>query len=214
MGQSTDLKHYLTNLRSENLKMGDIKKMAKEIKQDHDLALELWSEGGYFPRLLSVLILDKKLLTEELLENLARDMESHDDTQRNQITDWLMANQLTKDKKTIALMLHWENHKHPIMRRIFWYYQARLRWTGKNPLENTQQLISTLKGKMANEVPEVQWTMNFLAGWIGVYEDEYQEELIQFGKELGLYKDEKVAKGCTPSYLPEFIRIEYEKRQD
>ena len=33
------------------------------------------------------------------------------------------------------------------------------------------------------------------------------------GKTLGLYKDEPVAKNCTPSYLPEFIRIEVAKRE-
>ena len=32
-------------------------------------------------------------------------------------------------------------------------------------------------------------------------------------KKLGLYKDEKGAKNCTPSYLPEFIRIEVAKRE-
>jgi hypothetical protein len=35
---------------------------------------------------------------------------------------------------------------------------------------------------------------------------------IKLGKALGLYKDEHVAKNCTPSYLPEFIRIEVAKR--
>ena len=33
-----------------------------------------------------------------------------------------------------------------------------------------------------------------------------------FVSDVGLYKDEKVAKNCTPSYLPEFIRIEVAKR--
>lgn len=28
-----------------------------------------------------------------------------------------------------------------------------------------------------------------------------------------LYKDDPVAKNCTPSYLPEFIRVEVAKRE-
>ncbi|MEM7232578.1 MAG: DNA alkylation repair protein, partial [Planctomycetota bacterium] len=89
-------------------KMGDIKKCAKEIKKDHDLALELWATGEYFSRLLSVLILDKKLLTEESIDDMAADMLGHDEAELNQIADWLMANQLMKDKKLSALLESWE----------------------------------------------------------------------------------------------------------
>ena len=38
---------------------GNIKKIAKEIKIDHSLALELWSTKNYFARMLAVLIMDK-----------------------------------------------------------------------------------------------------------------------------------------------------------
>lgn len=63
------------------------------------------------------------------------------------------------------------------------------------------------------EQPEVQWAMNLTAGWIGVYDEAYRARCIQLGEKAGLYKDEKVSKGCTPNYLPEFIAIEVNKRQ-
>jgi hypothetical protein len=34
---------------TKNLKIGDLKKLGKEIKNDHDLAMELWSTGDYYP---------------------------------------------------------------------------------------------------------------------------------------------------------------------
>jgi hypothetical protein len=55
--------------------------------------------------------------------------------------------------------------------------------------------------------------MNFCAGQIGVHEPKFRSRCIKLGKTLGLYKDEHVAKNCTPSYLPEFIRIEVAKRE-
>ncbi len=64
---------------------------------------------------------------------------------------------------------------------------------------------------MATEEPIVQWTMNFTAAWIGVFEKEYRDQFTKLGKELGLYADEVAPKGCTPNYLPEFIRIESAK---
>jgi hypothetical protein len=128
--------------------------------------------------------------------------------------EWLMANQLTKSKKTIAIIQSWEDSPSSLQRRTFWYYQARLRWTGQIPPDNTPHLLSTIESRIAQEAPEVQWAMNFTAGWIGVYDIVYRKRCIKIGENSGLYKNEVLAKGCTPSYLPAFIEIEVNKRKD
>ena len=48
--------------------------------------------------------MDKKLLSEEAIDELISDINQHNQNEKLQLTDWLMANQLTKDKKTIALI--------------------------------------------------------------------------------------------------------------
>jgi 3-methyladenine DNA glycosylase AlkD len=119
-----------------------------------------------------------------------------------------------KDKKLVVLIESWEENPSPILRRFFWYHQARLRWTGKTPPPgNSAQLLNSLESNMATAEPEVQWAMNFCAGWIGIFEPKLRPRCVKLGKTLGLYKDEPVAKNCTPSYLPEFIRIEVGKRE-
>ncbi|MBC1936694.1 DNA alkylation repair protein [Listeria grandensis] len=195
-------------------KLGDLRKIAKDIKKDHELAMELWSSEALLPRLLAILIMDKKLLTQDILNKLDEDMQTHPFDERNNLMDWLMANQLAKDKKTIALMESWENSTSALQRRIFWYYQARLRWTGQTPPDNTEDLLSALETTIMQEEPEVKWAMNFLAGWIGVYDEANRARCMEIGKKTGLYKDEVVSKGCTPNYLPEFITIEVNKRQN
>ncbi len=72
----------------------------------------------------------------------------------------------------------------------------------------------TIEANIAHEAPEVQWAMNFTAGWIGVYDEKNRSRAIKIGEETGLYKGEKVSKGCTPNYLPEFISIEVNKRRN
>ncbi len=200
-------------INKESYKLGDIKKLAREIKKDHDLALELWSTQKLLPRQLAVLILDKKLLTQDLINQMDSDMQIHPADERNLLMEWLMANQLMKDKNTIALMETWQNSPSPLQRRTFWYYQARLRWTGQNPPANTPDLLSSIETKISKEEPEVQWAMNFTAAWIGIYDEEHRNRCITLGEKTGLYKDEVVAKGCTPRYLPEFIRVEVGKRE-
>lgn len=212
MPLSRKAKETLAKLDGDS-KLGDIKKLGKQIKTDHLLALELWEEGSHQSRLLATLIYDKKELTESDLEAIAADLKDVGEEQRNQIGDWLLANQLSKDKRLVALMESWREHPSPVLRRWYWYHQARLRWTGRTPPpDNSAELLSDMESRIASEEPEVQWVMNFCAGWIGVYEPELRSRCVKLGKDTKLYKDEVVAKNCTPSYLPEFIRIEVEKR--
>ena len=197
----------------DKTKLGDLRKIAKDIKKDHNLAMELWATGKYLARQLAILIMDKKHLSQEVIDKLDKDIKRHKEDDRNQLIDWLMANQLSKDKKTVALMESWENSPSSLQRRIFWYYQGRLRWVGQTPPPNNEELLSKIENQIEKEEPEVQWAMNFTAGWIGVYDKKYRNRCIALGEKTGLYKGKMVSKGCTPEYLPEFITIESNKRK-
>ena len=196
---------------NKNTKLGDLRKIAGEIKKDHNLAMELWSTGEYLPRQLAILIMDPKQLSQESIEQLDKDIMHHNEGERLQLIDWLMANQLSKDKKTIALMQSWEQSPSLLLRRIFWYYQARLRWVGQTPPPNSEELLSAIEQRIESEKPEVQWAMNFTAAQIGIFQPEYRSRCIDLGERTGLFKDEVVAKNCTPNYLPQFISIQVSK---
>jgi 3-methyladenine DNA glycosylase AlkD len=213
MALSARAKKLVDELSRENGKLGDLRTHGNTIKKDHVLALELWSTGKFYPRLLATLVFDKKQLSEDVVEQLAADIQRHDKSERSQLADWLMANQLAKDKKLSTLMTTWQKHPSPILRRLFWYHQARLRWMGHAPPGNSAELMKALESDLAREEPGVQWTMNFCAGQIGIHEPKYRTRCIKLGKALGLYKDQRVPKNCTPAYLPEFIRIEVAKRE-
>lgn len=211
MQTSPQAQNILAQIKPQT-KLGDLRKIAKEIKKDHELAMELWSTAEFLPRQLAILMMDKKLLSQEAIDQLDKDMQQHPLKERTQLMDWLMANQLAKDKKTIVLMESWEHSPSPLQRRIFWYYQGRLRWLGQTPPPNTDELVAAIEQRIADEAPEVQWAMNFTAGWIGVFDKKYRTRCIEMGEKTGLYKGQMVSKGCTPDYLPEFIEIESGKR--
>ena len=63
-------------ISSPETKMGDLRKLAKEIKRDHELAMELWSTGEFMPRQLAILIMDKRLLTQEVIDQLDADIQT------------------------------------------------------------------------------------------------------------------------------------------
>ena len=211
MKLSSKAENIYAQINDKTTKLGDLRKLAKDIKKDHELAMELWSTGEYLPRQLAILIMDAKLLSQEFISKLDKDIQPHTIEERLQLIDWLMANQLAKDKKTVALMQSWENSPSPLQRRIYWYYQGRLRWVGQAAPANTGELLSAIEEKIENEKPEVQWAMNFTAGQLGIFQPEYRSRCIALGERTGLYKDEMVAKNCTPNYLPKFISIQVAK---
>jgi 3-methyladenine DNA glycosylase AlkD len=108
MKPSSKAEKILAQITNKTM-LGELRKIAKEIKKDHDLAMELWSTGEFLPRQLAILIMDSKQLSQDVIDQLTKDMQAHPLKERNQLMDWLMANQLSKDKKTIALMESWEN---------------------------------------------------------------------------------------------------------
>ena len=213
MKLSSKAQIILSEIDQKKTKLGDLRKIAKEIKKDHELAMELWSTGVFLNRQLAILIIDKKLLDQEMIDQLDNDIQNHELDEQNQLMDWLMANQLSKDKKTIALIESWVNSASKLQRRVFWYHQARLRWMGNTKQSNTEELLDLIEKNLMKEEPQVQWAMNYTAGQIGKWQEEYRDRCISIGKKTGLYKDEMVAKNCVPSYLPEFIKIEVAKLQ-
>lgn len=192
-------------------RLGALRKRAKDLGVDHELGLALWSTGVASARRLAILLLDKARCDQELVDGLDRDLKDLSFDERTQLMDWLLANQLAKTAAGRRLMDSWEHSPSPLQRRTFWYQQARLRWTGQAPPPNSEYLLAALEGRLADEEPEVQWAMNFAAGQIGTFEPEHRARCVALGETTGLYRDEVVSRGCTPNYLPEFIRIQAEK---
>lgn len=211
MKLSPKAENIYAQIASKTTKLGDLRKIAKDIKKDHELAMELWTTGEYLSRQLAILVMDASLLSQELINKLAEDIQAHPADERNQLIDWLLANQFSKDKKTIALMQTWENSPSALQRRTFWYYQGRLRWVGQEPPPNSEELLTAIEQRIQTEKPEVQWAMNFTAAQIGIFQPDLRARCIDLGERVGLYKDEVVSKGCTPQYLPQLISIQAAK---
>ena len=55
INRSLIAENILSQINSKT-KLGDLRKIAKDIKKDHELAMELWSTEEFLPRLLAILI--------------------------------------------------------------------------------------------------------------------------------------------------------------
>ena len=67
------------------VKMGDIRTLAKKIKTDHQLALELWDTGNVDARFLATLIIEAKKLSKEDINRMVQSEKFV------QVADWFYA---------------------------------------------------------------------------------------------------------------------------
>lgn len=180
------------------VKLGDIRAIAKEIKTNHPLALELWDTGNVEAQLLATLIIKPKLLTAKEVDALTRS------TTCAQVADWLNAYVVSQHPEKEALREKWMKAKDRWAARAGWNLTASRVSKDANGLD-LPALLDRIEKEMPKAPPEVQWTMNNTLAAIGIHHPQHRRRAIAIGEKIGLYRDWPVSKGCTPPYVPVWV---------
>jgi len=181
------------------VKLGDIRKLAKQVENSHDLAFELWETGNLDARLLAVLLFEPKRLSSTELERLVRSGDVA------QVADWLNAYVVRKHPDREALRRSWMASSDPWEARAGWSMTSER--VGRSPEGiDIAPLLDRIESEMASAAPVVQWTMNFTLAGIGIHVPEHRERAIAIGESLGIYRDYPVPRGCTSPFAPVWIR--------
>lgn len=180
------------------VKLGDLRKVAKQIKTNHQLALELWNTGNVDARFLSILIMNTNALTADELDALVCSVEF------TRVADWLNSYVINKHSEKEELRLKWLKSADVMAARSGW--SLTYERVNKSPEGlDIPAILDRLEKEMGNAAPEVQWTMNFTLAAIGINFAEHRERAIAIGESLGLYRDYPVSKGCTSPFAPIWI---------
>jgi 3-methyladenine DNA glycosylase AlkD len=180
------------------VRLGEIRKLAKEIKINHELALALWETGNIDARLLAILILKPKNLSAEEMERMVRSANF------SQLADWFNAYVAKNHPKKEALRERWMATDDPWAARAGWSLTSER--IGKSPQGlDLPAILDRIESEMRDAAPEVQWTMNFCLGGIGIHFPEHRKRAIAIGESLGIYRDYPVSKGCTSPFVPIWI---------
>ncbi len=180
------------------VKLGDIRGIAKKIKTDHRLALELWDTGNVEAQLLATLILQPKSLSADELDTMTRS------TTCAQVADWLNAYVIAQHPEQDALRARWMQDQDRWAARAGWNLTASQVNQGAAGLD-LAALLDRIERELPTARPEVQWTMNNTLAAIGIKHAAHRQRAIAIGEKIGLYRDWPVSKGCTPPYVPVWI---------
>jgi 3-methyladenine DNA glycosylase AlkD len=188
------------------VKLGDIRAMAKKIKTDHELVLNLWDTGNVEAQLLATPIIKPKSLSAIELDKSTRS------TTCVQVADWLKAYVVAQHPEKEALQQKWMMAKDRWVARAGWNLTASRVNKGADGLDLTA-LLDRIEKEMPKAMPEVQRTMNNTLGAIGIQDPKLRKRAIAIGEKIVLYRDWPVAKGCIPPYVPVWVDAMV-KRQD
>ena len=180
------------------VKMGDIRKLADEIKADHALALELWETENLEARLLAVLLMKPKQLSAEELDRLVRS------NRQMPVSDWLNSYVVKAHPEKEALRQRWMEESDPMAARAGWSLTAE-RVAKKPEGLDLDALLDRIEAEMASAAPEPQWTMNSTLAAIGINHPAHRARALAIGEKLGVYRDYPTSAGCTSPFAPEWI---------
>lgn len=180
------------------VKLGDIKKLSKRIKVDHELALELWKTKNLEARLLAILILKPRDLTASQLDMMVKTLDVP------QLADWFNMYVLKDHPEKELLREKWMNSENIWAARSGWSLTAGKVARGAEGLD-MDQLLDRIETEMPKAAPQVQWTMNTALAQIGIKSAKHRARALEIGEKLGIYKDYPVSKGCTSPFAPIWI---------
>ena len=200
-------KQGLGKMKQFGVETGKIRALAKKIKTDHALALELWKTGSIDAQLLAILLMKPKSLSAAELDNMVRA------ARFAWVADWLNAyivkEQPPTDKET--LRIKWMEDDDGWAARAGWNLTASRIAKGAEGLD-LPALLDRIESEMADAPPEAQWTMNAALAAIGIHHAKHRKRAIAIGEKLGIYRDYPCSKGCTSPFAPIWIN-EMVKRQ-
>ena len=140
------------------IKVTDLKKFARFIQKDHNLARDLWKSGIHEARILAAIVADHKRISREEIEEWARDFNSWD------LVDQTCNNLIRKTEFAHDLALEWSGREEEFIRRAGFSLMAVLAVHDKGApdgvFENYLAVIETGAGDERNFVMKsVNWAL-------------------------------------------------------
>lgn len=182
------------------VKHGDIRVLAKKIKNDDKLAMSLWETGNADAQLLAALLIKPKNLSAKEVDRLVRSIAfAH-------VADWLINYVVKQHPNKETLRQEWLASDDRWAARAGWSLSAERVVKSPEGLDPAA-LLNRIEAEMGNADPEVQWTMNSTLAEIGIHFPKLRKRAIAIGEKLGIYRDYPVSKGCTSPFAPIWINF-------
>ncbi|WP_406630638.1 DNA alkylation repair protein [Amycolatopsis sp. WGS_07] len=188
-----------------SVNLGKLRALAKDLKAQPDLALELWRTGDTNARLLALLLARPKQFGRDDLDRMLREAGTP------KVHDWLLVNLVKKSRHAEDLRVAWLDDPDPVVASAGWTLTVG-RVAKKPDGLDLSGLLDVIEAEMKAAPDRLQWAMNHCLAQIGIENPGLRARAIGIGERLGVLKDYPTPPNCTSPYAPVWI-AEMVKRQ-
>ena len=181
------------------VKMGDLRGLAKKLKTDHPLALQLWATGNLDAMVLASMLMDSRQLSEPQVEGMLHPLTYY------RLVDEFVYNAVAKAAFAESLRLRWMDSAEEMIGRAGWNLLVARLTSGDHSGLDYEALLAQIEAEMKAAPRYKQESMNRCLVEIGARVPALRERCIAIGERLGRLDDRPIPKGCTSSYAPEWI---------
>jgi 3-methyladenine DNA glycosylase AlkD len=186
--------------------LGKLRAIAKRLKTQHELALDLWATGDTAARLLALLVCRPKSFTADELDRMLREARAP------KVQDWLVNYVVKKHPEAEALRLAWLDDADAVVASAGWALTSDR--AVKRPAGlDLDALLDAIEAEMADAPDRLQWEMNTALAQIGIAHPAHRARAVAIGERLGVLKDYPTPPNCTSPFAPTWI-AEIVRRQE
>jgi len=190
-------RYGIDNANAIGVRLPELRKLAKTIKKDHQLALDLWDTGLHEARLLASLIDDPALVTEEQIDNWTKDFYSWD------ICDQVCGNLFDRTPFAMKKALEFSAHEAEFIKRAGFVLMAEYAVHNKKAgNESFIVLMPVIEREAWDNRNFVKKAVNWALRQIGKRNDVLKAIAIQTAQNI-LKQEHKAAKWIASNALAE-----------
>ena len=175
-----------------------LRAVAKRVRKNHPLALELWATGDSTARLLALLICRPKEFSASELDAMIRVARTR------KVHDWLVSYVVMKGPHAEELRVAWLAGHDPVVASAGWALTAD-RVVKKPEGLDLPGLLDQIEAEMAGAHERLQWEMNSTLAQIGIENPDLRPRALEIGERLGVLRDYPTPPNCTSPFAPAWI---------
>ena len=178
--------------------LGKLRAIAKRLKTQQELAVELWRTGDTAARLLALLICRPKAFGRDELDAMLRE------SRTPKVHDWLVNYVVKKSPHAQTLRVPWTADPDPVVASAGWALTTERVAKQPEGLDLTG-LLDVIEAEMKDAPDRLQWAMNHCLAQIGIEHAEHRARAIDIGERLGVLRDYPTPPNCTSPFAPVWI---------
>lgn len=183
-----------------------LRAVAKRLKTNHELAVDLWQTDQASARLLALLICRPKAFDRAELDRMIRQARTP------KVHAWLVSYVVKKSSHAEDLRRAWLADADPSVASAGWELTTA-RVAKKPEGLDLPGLLDEVEAELAGAPDPLQWAMNETLATIGIHHADQRPRAIAIGERLEVLKDYPTPPNCTSPYAPTWI-TELVRRRD